>query len=51
MARRTRPKRAKRSVKTRDLPPSRGGTTAKKMSPVKGGYFNPKELSIDKLRS
>jgi hypothetical protein len=47
MARNAHPKRAKRRVKAQDLPPSGERTTAKKMSAVKGGGFNPKEISID----
>ena len=49
MARSARPKRAKKRIKAQDLQLSRGKSTAKKESAVKGGfYFNPKEIAIDK---
>ena len=47
MAKSARPKRAKKRVKVHDLQLSRGKSTAKKGSAVKGGfYFNPKEITI-----
>jgi hypothetical protein len=48
MARSARSKRAKKRVKVQDLPLSRGKSTAKKVSVVKGGQYNPKEIGIDK---
>jgi hypothetical protein len=49
MARSARPKRAKKRIKAQDLPLSRGKSTTKKGSAVKGGfYFNPKEITIDR---
>ena len=48
MARSARPKRAKKRIKAQDLPLSRGKSTAKKVSVVKGGQYNPKEIGIDK---